>query len=110
MKIRALTKLRGAEIILDPGQVAEIPNEAAAQLLAAGAAEKVSAREFAVAPEHERAIVPDGIRGQREKQEAEAPAPDAWPPNQRIKKSPAEYLAAAPDGKWADLARQHVGE
>ena len=106
MKIKALKMLRGSDVILDVGQVADLPGEVAASLLAAGVVERVSAREFAVAPEQERAIVPDGIRGEREEQ----PEPPPWPPNKRIKKSAKEYLAAAPEGKWAALAQQHVGE
>jgi len=108
MKIKALKMLRGSDVILDVGQVADLPGEVAASLLAAGVVERVSAREFAVAPEQERAIVPDGIRGERE--ESPEPELDAWPPNKRIKKSAKEYLAAAPEGKWAALAQQHVGE
>jgi len=102
--------LRGSRVALDKGQVYDLAPDVAAPLLAAGVIERIPMLEFTEAPPAERAVIPEPPR--TEPSEAEPPEPDigAWPPNKRIKKSPAEYLKAAPNGKWADLARQHVGE
>lgn len=110
MKVQSRAVIRGPDLVLDPGQVAEISEALAQPLLLCGAVVAVSAPEAAVVEPAERAVQSEARKP--EPKEARPPEDDLdpWPPNKRIKKSPKEYLAAAPDGKYADLARRHVGE